>query len=150
MQITRNGWTRPDPFSATIDVIAPLAFGLMGMILLPPALLWGSRKVVDLPIDDDFLCERILILVHRAILIPNFVAVLYMYPVIFTQVAVVHGLLSLSEVVSSWSQIIRDKEFLVEMRLRNLESDVESDEVDKDSKSDINLDEDDGLEEDQF
>lgn len=122
----------------------------MGMILLPPALLWGSRKVIDLPIDDDFLCELILILVHRAILIPNFGAVLYMYPVIFTQVAVVHGLLSLSEVVSSWSQIIRDKEFLVEMRLRNLESDIESDEVDKDSKSDINLDEDDGLEEEQF
>lgn len=31
----------------------------------------------------------------------------------------------MSKVVGSWSQIIRDKEYLVEMRLRNLEPAVE-------------------------
>jgi E3 ubiquitin-protein ligase MARCH6 len=29
----------------------------------------------------------------------------------------------LNDILASWSQAIRDKEFLVEMRLRNLESD---------------------------
>ena len=31
----------------------------------------------------------------------------------------------MSKVMGSWSQTIRDKEFLVEMRLRNLDSELE-------------------------
>ena len=36
------------------------------------------------------------------------------------------------------------------MRLRNLESEVDSDEAEKDSKSDIVVEDEDGLEEEQF
>ena len=36
-------------------------------------------------------------------------------------------MLSFSKVFSSWSQTIRDKEFVVEMRLRNLDPESEKD-----------------------
>lgn len=119
------------------------------MIFLPAALLWGLRRLIDLPVGDDFLCMSDFITflyeTHFVILL-----VFYMYPGIFTAAAIGYGALSLSKVISTWSQSIRDKEFLVEMRLRNLESDLESEEPDKDSKSDIAVEEEDGLEEEQF
>jgi E3 ubiquitin-protein ligase MARCH6 len=43
------------------------------------------------------------------------------YPAIFVIVAGVRFGVVLIEVLGTWSQAIRDKEFLVEMRLRNLE-----------------------------
>ena len=36
-----------------------------------------------------------------------------------------HAAFAMSKVMGSWSQTIRDKEFLVEMRLRNLDSELE-------------------------
>ena len=42
---------------ATKDVIAPLTVGLLGMVVLPAAALWGITRIVTLPIDGDFLCE---------------------------------------------------------------------------------------------
>ncbi|GBE86611.1 hypothetical protein SCP_0904900 [Sparassis crispa] len=101
-QIRRNGWTHPDPIKATQDVIFPVTLGLLGALLMPPGALWGLRQVLSLPIGDNFL------FVH-------------LYPSLFTAAGLSHGALLLSKVVASWSQSIRDKEFLVEMRLRNLE-----------------------------
>jgi E3 ubiquitin-protein ligase MARCH6 len=43
------------------------------------------------------------------------------YPAIFVAVAGVRFGAVLFEMLGTWSQAIRDKEFLVEMRLRNLE-----------------------------
>ena len=40
---------------------------------------------------------------------------------IFTLAGLGHAAWMMSKVMASWSQTIRDKEFLVEMRLRNLE-----------------------------
>ncbi|KAJ6580947.1 hypothetical protein B0H19DRAFT_1112979 [Mycena capillaripes] len=82
--ITNNGWTHPEPVTATREVIGPLTFGLLGMILLPGALM-------------------------------------EVYPAIFVLVAGVRFGAVLLEMLGTWSQAIRDKEFLVEMRLRNLE-----------------------------
>ena len=55
----------------------------------------------------------------------NLYSVLHVYPGIFTAAGLVHGAFALTKVVGSWSQTIRDKEFLVEMRLRNLEQEQE-------------------------
>ena len=57
LQIIRNGWTHLDPVRATRDVIAPLIVGLLGMIVLPAAVLWGVLRFVSIPVDGDFLCE---------------------------------------------------------------------------------------------
>ena len=43
------------------------------------------------------------------------------YPGIFTSVGVLRGAFGLVAVYLKWAQSVRDKEFLVEMRLRNLE-----------------------------
>ena len=43
------------------------------------------------------------------------------YPGIFAGVGVIRGIWGLHKVYLKWSQAVRDKEFLVEMRLRNLD-----------------------------
>jgi len=111
-RIMHNGWTNPDPWKATKEVIAPLAAGLLAIILLPAASVWGVRRLFPLLIDDGFLF-------------------LHVYPSLFTGAGVAHGTITCSKVLATWSQSIRDKEFLVEMRLRNLEPGLEQ-EVDKD------------------
>ncbi|KAI0682125.1 hypothetical protein C8T65DRAFT_625163 [Cerioporus squamosus] len=98
-RIIRNGWTHLDPVRATKDVIAPLVVGLLGMIVLPAAVLWGLMRFVNIPVDGDFLF-------------------LHVYPGIFTAAGLAHAAFAVSKVMVSWSQTIRDKEFLVEMRLR--------------------------------
>ncbi len=51
------------------------------------------------------------------------------YPSIFVVAGLMQSSRYVSEIVISWSQSIRDKEFLVEMRLRNHESDAEDEPV---------------------
>ncbi|KZT09822.1 uncharacterized protein LAESUDRAFT_694262 [Laetiporus sulphureus 93-53] len=101
-RIRRQGLMRPDVFRATREVIGPTIIALLGMIFLPAGMLWGVRKLLLLPIADDFLFVHV-------------------YPSIFTVAGFAHALLALSRVINSWSQSIRDKEFLVEMRLQNHE-----------------------------
>lgn len=48
---------------------------------------------------------------------------MHVYPGIFAVVGLSRMVVSATGVLSGWSQAIRDKEFLVEMRLQNLESD---------------------------
>lgn len=48
-------------------------------------------------------------------------AVLHVYPGIFAVAGCGQGIVAGMKLLSTWSQSIRDKEFLVEMRLRNLE-----------------------------
>ena len=68
----------------------------------------------------------------------NLCLVLHVYPGIFTAAGLVHGAYALSKVLGSWSQTIRDKEFLVEMRLRNLEPEQEKNaEQQEDSKVEV-------------
>ena len=57
LQIRTNGWTHPDPWTATTDVIAPLTGGLLGMLLLPAAVVWALRHFIDLPAGGKFICE---------------------------------------------------------------------------------------------
>lgn len=52
---------------------------------------------------------------------PSALAVIHVYPSIFTMAGIAHAIGAASKIMSSWSQNVRDKEFLVEMRLRNHE-----------------------------
>ncbi|KAI9062714.1 hypothetical protein FKP32DRAFT_1667072 [Trametes sanguinea] len=101
-RLIRNGWTHLDPMRATVEVIFPVGMGLFSMIVLPAACLRLLTKLVTLPVDAHFLF-------------------LHVYPMIFTLAGLGHAAWMMSKVMASWSQTIRDKEFLVEMRLRNLE-----------------------------
>ncbi|KAF7371061.1 RING-CH-type domain-containing protein [Mycena sanguinolenta] len=101
--ITTNGWTHPEPVTATREVIAPVTFGLLGMILLPGGLfLLAQHFIPIMPRNGRLLFIEV-------------------YPAIFVAVAGVRFGAVLFEMLGTWSQAIRDKEFLVEMRLRNLE-----------------------------
>ncbi|KAI0685903.1 hypothetical protein BC835DRAFT_1523256 [Cytidiella melzeri] len=104
--IRRNGWTFLDPIAASKDVIVPMIAGLLGMILLPPAMLWIVLRVFNIQADEHLLF-------------------LHVYPSIFTFAAVAQGAFALTAMLSSWSQTVRDKEFLVDMRLQNLEPEQE-------------------------
>lgn len=100
--IINNGWTHPDPKQATKEVIMPLVVGLFGMLVLPAAVVWGLREFFDLPLSPKFMF-------------------MHAYPGIFATVGLYRASMATLRLLSSWSQAIRDKEFLVEMRLQNLE-----------------------------
>ncbi|KAF9266796.1 hypothetical protein L218DRAFT_955901 [Marasmius fiardii PR-910] len=102
-QIKHNGWTHPDPVAATKDVIIPLVSGLLGMTVLPGALFRGVQYLIPtLNVDNRFMFTHI-------------------YPGIFLIAALARSSLMLNDALSNWSQTVRDKEFLVEMRLKNHE-----------------------------
>lgn len=54
---------------------------------------------------------------------------MHIYPLVFVTASTVRSAINLYSALSAWSIAIRDKEFLVEMRLRNHEP--EAGEVDK-------------------
>ncbi|EIN10123.1 hypothetical protein PUNSTDRAFT_35157, partial [Punctularia strigosozonata HHB-11173 SS5] len=101
-KIARNGWTSPDPWSATVEVIAPAFGGLAGMLLLPALVVLSFRKFLDMQVDNRFL-------------------LMHVFPGIFAAAGLYRTANSLNVLFASWSQTIRDNEFLVEMRLRNME-----------------------------
>ncbi|KAH7924153.1 hypothetical protein BV22DRAFT_1091457 [Leucogyrophana mollusca] len=100
--ILNNGWTHPDPHAATTEVIAPLAGGFLGMLVLPAVVIWSVRHFWHVPVSNKFMF-------------------MHAYPGIFAVAGLSRAVIAAVGVLSSWSQSIRDKEFLVEMRLQNLE-----------------------------
>ncbi|KAI0251385.1 hypothetical protein BJV78DRAFT_1375071 [Lactifluus subvellereus] len=98
--IKAHGWTNPEPFSATAEVIAPFVVGLIGMLALPPTVIIVLRHAIPAQVDQRF------ILMH-------------VYPGIFAGAGLIRLCMTGSGALSRWSQSIRDTEFLVEMRLRN-------------------------------
>ncbi|KAG6888471.1 hypothetical protein C0995_008044 [Termitomyces sp. Mi166 len=101
--IIHNGWSKSDPVQATREVIGPLAGGLFGMILFPGLVFRVIRYLFpNIPLDDKFIFMHI-------------------YPGIFLFVGLVRSAFVLYGLLGTWSQSVRDKEFLVEMRLRNHE-----------------------------
>ena len=56
-QILANGWTKPDPVQATKEVIAPLVFGLMSMIVVPGAVFRAANYLLpSVKMDDRAPC----------------------------------------------------------------------------------------------
>jgi len=99
-----NGWTHPDPGHATKEIILPLLAALLTMLLLPAGIVYLVQEFVHIPLSKKFLFVHV-------------------YPGIFALIGLSRLVVSAMSVLSSWSQSIRDKEFLVEMRLQNLELD---------------------------
>jgi len=101
------GWTRPDPVLATKEVIAPLVGGFLGMILFPGTVFRLLQHYFpNMPLDNRFMFMHI-------------------YPSVFVLAGAFRTAITLYGILSAWSQAIRDKEFLVEMRLRNHEPELE-------------------------
>ena len=50
---------------------------------------------------------------------------MHVYPTVFVLAATLRSAVVAFDLLSSWSQAIRDKEFLVEMKLRNHEPELE-------------------------
>ncbi|KAF7976370.1 hypothetical protein HWV62_6933 [Athelia sp. TMB] len=100
--IAVNGWTHPDPWKATKEIIAPVTGGLLGMIFLPAGILWAARQLGTIAMDGKFIFVNV-------------------YPGIFAVAGLFRGAVVGLQLLTTWSQSVRDKEFLVEMRLRNLE-----------------------------
>ncbi|KAG5654209.1 hypothetical protein H0H81_006242 [Sphagnurus paluster] len=118
--IIANGWTKSDPMQATREVIGPVVGGLLGMIILPGAVFRAVQHFFpQMPVDDKFIF-------------------MHVYPGVFMFVGLIRSTIVMYSLLSSWSQSIRDKEFLVEMRLRNHEPEKEKKEkltVPQDSKT---------------
>lgn len=105
--IMTHGWTRPDPVSATKEVIGPLAGGLLGMIFFPGLVFRTVQYFLpNIPLDNRFMF-------------------MHVYPTVFVFAATLRSAAVAYDLLSSWSQTIRDKEFLVEMKLRNHEPELE-------------------------
>lgn len=113
--IAGNGWTHPDPWRATKEVIGPVTGGLTLLLLFPAGIVWVVQHAFQLPIDGKFIF-------------------MHVYPGLFAVAGFGRSLMVAMTLLSSWSQSIRDKEFLVEMRLRNhepVEGETKSREVGK-------------------
>lgn len=96
--------------------------GLFGLITMPPLCVYAVSKVFVLPMGIEQISK------HGCVFscVYNFTLSLFsldrlVYPAIFVVIAIVESATNLAGVFNKWTQNIRDKEFLVELRLRNLE-----------------------------
>ncbi|EJD43727.1 hypothetical protein AURDEDRAFT_185325 [Auricularia subglabra TFB-10046 SS5] len=101
--IERNGLLAPDVVAATRNFILPVLSGLISTITIPAIAFVVAQKLMPVPIP--------------AKLLPQIV-----YILIFSLVAGSAVVGNLFDSTSSWMQAVRDQEFLVERRLRNLEA----------------------------
>lgn len=106
--------------TATKEVIGPAVGGLLLMLSFPVVLLWIFRALPNHHVTDRTLCA-FQFLLDRSQIFNISSAVTSICPGIFVGVGLVRGVWGLHKVYLKWSQTVRDKEFLVEMRLRNLE-----------------------------
>jgi E3 ubiquitin-protein ligase MARCH6 len=120
-----NGWVRLDPITATKEVIAPLLGGLLGMILVPGLGVQLIRHLVPaFAPHKNAICTFSPPLTHTIFLLIETVLV-NLYPAIFMVAGLIRSSFVVYDILASWSQSIRDKEFLVELRLKNHEPEQE-------------------------
>lgn len=94
--------------------------GLVGSIVLPPLVVFASSKWIIHPWKSEDLSTCAFVHIRPGFE-GNGCTDRLVYPIIFAIVAGIQLGSSMSGVYKKWTQNIRDKEFLVEMRLRNLE-----------------------------
>jgi E3 ubiquitin-protein ligase MARCH6 len=123
-----------------MEIIGPVTGGLTLLLFVPAAIVWGLRNIFSLPIDSKFLCEQCPRNEYHRKLKFLLVSVVHVYPGLFAVVGFGRSIMVGLTLLSSWSQSIRDKEFLVEMRLRNHEpADEEKNAVDVAKDADAEL-----------
>lgn len=132
-----NGWRRVNAVAITLDIIAPVAAGLVGMLLLPIILVTGLQRALPSKVSSNTVCQSLLLVLPnlpvlssterylRHLSCPS-ITVLYVYPGIFFAAGCARLYIATQRVVGSWAQQIRDSEFLVEMRLRNFDIPISS------------------------
>jgi len=99
-------WRHPEVIKPTIDFIGPAISGLASMLVLPPTLILLLRRWVPLLRGPD-------------------AVVRYGYPALFVVSATFSCFQGLGRVVGNWMQRTRDAQYLVELRLTNLEKEEE-------------------------
>lgn len=120
-----NGWVRLDPIAATKEVIAPLFGGLLGMILVPGLGVQLIRHLVPaFTPHRNVICTFSPPLVHESLPLIGVILV-NLYPAIFMIAGLIRSSFVVYDILASWSQSIRDKEFLVELRLKNHEPELD-------------------------
>jgi len=107
--------------TATKEVIGPAVGGLFAMLCCPVGMLWILKMLTKSPATDRTLCMFQSFLGRPQISNASSV-VTSIYPGIFMGAGIARGIWGLHLMYLRWSQAVRDKEFLVEMRLRNLEA----------------------------
>lgn len=118
----------PHPLRATRDVIVPVLSGLIGMLVIPPVTLYLVQRAFKFTLDDRFIRAFSFSSPSfdntELIFVSDLLAytVLHVYPSIFTAVGVSQMIWFLGGFLKTWSQSIRDKEFLVELQLKNYEA----------------------------
>ena len=90
------------------------------MLTFPVVLLWVLKVITKYPSTDRTLCT-FRSPFYCSQLLNTSPTVTSIYPGIFAGVGIVRGVWGIHKMYLRWSQAVRDKEFLVEMRLRNLE-----------------------------
>lgn len=90
------------------------------MLSFPVVLLWVLKTITKYPSTDRTLCTFQTPL-DRSQIFNTSPVVTSIYPGIFAGVGIARGVWGLRKMYLKWSQTVRDKEFLVEMRLRNLD-----------------------------
>jgi len=101
--IYRNGWGRPDVKHATAELIFPIGSGLVSMIAAPAVVTYMLSRAFPIYLDDLTLFRVV-------------------YPGMFAVASIAQTVMSTRGAVRLWLQSIRDKEFLKEMRLQNIDA----------------------------
>ncbi|PPQ98798.1 hypothetical protein CVT26_014350 [Gymnopilus dilepis] len=103
--IEDHGWTHLNSATVTKEVIIPLIVGLLGMIL-PPGLVYRLVQYLfpSIAIDDRSMF-------------------MHVYPTVLFCTFIFHASISAHGLMSLWLQSIKNKEFLVEMRLKDYDPD---------------------------
>jgi E3 ubiquitin-protein ligase MARCH6 len=96
------------------------------MIFLPPAMVWVGLKVTGYQTDEKMLCKCPVPCLHLERHLTSLHPDLHVYPGICTLTAGILAAVAAIDIINSWSQTVRDKEFLVAMRLQNLEPGAET------------------------
>jgi E3 ubiquitin-protein ligase MARCH6 len=98
----RRGLKNPDAITATKELLGPLIIGMLGMLILPPLFIYGVWRILPIQMPEVF---------------PFWAC----FPPIFVAAAFIQSNMQISRYGHVWAQDVRDKEFLVEMKLKNLE-----------------------------
>ena len=127
-----DGFRKFDVITATFDIIIPVTLGLLGCLLLPILIVMPLQRLLPNYISPKALCQSPPLSdpsdtppLSRTVYLLNVCcplrAVLYVYPGLFVLAGIAKLYDALQDVAQSWAQQIRDSEFLLEMRLKNLD-----------------------------